>query len=127
MQEEDEADEKAGDGGSDAESGGELPYETRVTGLLHDREAAKKAIEELKGAGFTDRSILVGMQDESEQESFVEETHAQALAEENIPSLPEISSGQVLVMVEAEDRAAEALDILARNHAVTGGVRIPGA
>ena len=33
----------------------------KVTGLLHDREAAKKTIEELKGAGFTDRSILVAM------------------------------------------------------------------
>ena len=30
-------------------------------------------------------------------------------------------------MVEAEERAADALNILSRNHAVTGGVRIPAA
>ena len=40
-------------------------------------------------------------------------------------SLPELSSGRVLIMVEADERAADALNILNRNHAVTGGVRIP--
>ena len=120
---EDELEDEEPDG--DSEGGGELPGETRVTGLFHDREAAKKAIEELKNAGFTDSSILVAMQDESEQDRFVEETHAQAIAAEEISSLPDLSSGQVLVMVEAEERAADALNILNRNHAVTGGVRIP--
>jgi hypothetical protein len=32
---------------------GEIERETGVRGLLHDRDAAKKSIEELKGAGFT--------------------------------------------------------------------------
>ena len=125
--EEDELDDEESDGDSNTEGGGELPRETRVTGLLHDREAAKKAIEELKGAGFTDSSILVVMQDESEQQSFAEETQAHAIAGEEIPSLPDLSSGRVLIMVEAEERAAEALYILNRNHAVTGEVRIPAA
>jgi CBS domain-containing protein len=71
QEEDDEADKEAADGDSDTE--GER-RETRVTGLLHDREAAKKVIDALKGAGFAERSILVGMQDESEQESFVGET-----------------------------------------------------
>jgi Heat induced stress protein YflT len=97
----------------------------KVTGLLHDREAAKKAIEELKGAGFTDRSILVAMHDETEQKSFVEEAHARTLAEDEIPSLPDLSSGQVLIIVEADERASDAVNILSRNNAVTGGVRIP--
>ena len=72
-----EAEKEAADGDSDTEA--EL-LETRVTGLLHDREAAKKVIDALKGAGFTERSIFVGMQFESEQESFVRETQAQAIA-----------------------------------------------
>ena len=125
MQEEDELDDEESDDDSNTEGGGELPSETRVTGLLHDREAAKKAIEELKGAGFTDSSILVAMQDESEQQSFAEETRAQAIAGEEISSLPELGAGRVLIMVEAEERAEDALNILNRNHAVTGGVRIP--
>lgn len=119
-----EVDEEAAEG-IEVEEGDESFRETRVTGLLHDSEAAKKAIQELKGAGFTDSSILVAMQDQAEQESFVEETQAQALLEEDIPSLPDLRTGEVLIMVEAEDRAADALDILNRNHAVTGGVRIP--
>jgi len=127
MQEEDELDNEESDSDSNTEGGGELPRETRVTGLLHDREAAKKAIEELKGAGFTHSSILVVIQDESEQQSFAEETQAQGIAGEEIPSLPDLSSGRVLIVVEAEQRAAEALNILNRNQAVTGGVRIPAA
>ena len=115
------------DGDSTAEGGGEPSRETRVTGLLHDRKAAKKAVTELKNAGFTDSSLLIAMRDESEQQSFVEETQARAMAEEDIPSLPELKSGQVLIMVDAEERAADALNILSRNHAVTGGVRIPAA
>ena len=81
----------------------------KVTGLLHNREAAKKALEELKGAGFTDRSILVAMHDETEQKSFVEEAHAQALAGDEIPSLPDLSPGQVLIIVEADERASDAV------------------
>src|SRR4030095_11887734 len=123
----DELDGEESDDDSNSEEDGELPGETRVTGLLHDREAAKKAIEELKGAGFTIASILVAMEDESEQQNFADETQAQAIAVEEIPSLPDLSSGQVLIMVEAEERAADALNILHRNQAVTGGVRIPGA
>ena len=122
QEEEDEAEKEAADGDSDTNA--EL-LETRVTGLLHDREAAKKVIDALKGAGFTERSIFVGMQDESEQERFVRETQAQTIAGEDIPSLPEFSSGQVLIIVGAGERAADALEILNRNHAITGGVRIP--
>lgn len=128
LKEEDLVEEDADDDGdSAAEGGGELSRETRVTGLLHDRDAAKKAVTELKSAGFTDSSVVIAMQDESEQQSFVDETHAQAIAGEDIPSLPELKSGQVLIMVDAEERAADALNILSRNHAVTGGVRIPAA
>jgi CBS domain-containing protein len=125
--EEDDLNEEAADADSAIEEGDESFRETRVTGLLHDPEAAKKAIQELKGAGFTDTAILVAMQDQAEQESFVEETQAQAILEEDIPSLPDLRTGQVLIMVEAEERAADALDILNRNHAVTGGVRTPAA
>ena len=99
--------------------------ETRVTGLLHDRESAKKVIEELKTAGFMDKSILIAMHDESTQEGFLQETKAQAISEEEIPSLPELASGQILVMVEAEQRVDDAMNILNRHHAITAGVRIP--
>jgi CBS domain-containing protein len=122
--EEDDVDEEAAEA-VEAEEADESFRETRVTGLLHDSEAAKKAIQELKGAGFTDSAILVAMQDQAEQQSFAEETQAQALLEQDIPSLPDLRTGEVLIMVEAEDRAADALDILNRNQAVTGGVRIP--
>ena len=124
MQEEDELDDEESDDDSNT-GASDMLDETRVSGLLRDREAAKKAIEELKGAGFTDRSILFAMQDESEQQSFAEETRAQAIAGEEISSLPELGAGRVLIMVEAEERAEDALNILNRNHAVTGGVRIP--
>ena len=36
------------DGDSTVEGGGGLSHETRVTGILHDREAAKKAIDGIK-------------------------------------------------------------------------------
>jgi CBS domain-containing protein len=111
----------------DDESGGEFLHETRVTGLLHDRESAKHAIEDLKGAGFTDQVILIAMHDESAQESFLRETTAQAISEEEIPSLPELSSGQILIMVEAEERVDDAVNILNRHHAITAGVRVPAA
>ena len=121
----DELDDQAPGGDSISEEGGAQSDETRVTGLLHDREAAKRAVEELKNAGFTGNSILVAMQDENEQESFVAETQAQAMGADEIPSLPDLSTGQVLIMVEAEGRADDAVNILNRNQAVTGGVRIP--
>lgn len=98
--------------------------ETRVTGLLHDREAAKKVIGELKGAGFGEDCILVALREESAQNSFVSETHAQVIPTEDIANLPELDSNQVLIVVDAEDRSNEALNIFNRNHAVTGGVRI---
>jgi hypothetical protein len=98
--------------------------ETRVTGLLHDREAAKKVIGELKGAGFGEDCILVALREESAQKSFVSETHAQVIPTEDIANLPELDSNQVLIVVDAEDRSNEALNIFNRNHAVTGGVRI---
>ena len=44
-----------------------------------------------------------------------------------MPTLPGLRSGRVLIMVEAEERSADALNMLNRNHAVTGGVRIQGA
>ena len=103
----------------------ERGHETRVTGLVENREAAKKAVNELKGAGFTDRSILIAMSDESEQQSLIDEIQTQAVARDEIPSLPELSAGQVLIMIDAADRASEALNILNRNDAVTGGARIP--
>jgi predicted transcriptional regulator len=94
------------DGDSTAEARGELSRETRVTGLLHDREAAKKVVTELKSAGFTDSSVLIAMQDESAQKTFIRETLARAISEEEMPSLPDLSSGQILIMIEAEERAA---------------------
>ena len=41
-----------------------------------------------------------------------------------MPTLPGLRSGRVLIMVEAEERSADALNMLNRNHAVTGRVRI---
>ena len=99
--------------------------ETRVTGLFHDREIAKKAINELNAAGFGSDSIAIAMEDEGEQENFIQETQAQAVPAELIPNLPELPSSAVLVLVEADDRAAAALDVLNRHHAVPGGVRMP--
>lgn len=99
--------------------------ETRVTGILDGIESAKAAIEELKSAGFANRSILVAMSDPSIQESFPEETLARTMSEEEIASLPELKSGQILIMVEAEERVDDALKILNRHHAITAGVRIP--
>ena len=126
MQADGEMDNEADDDDLDVESV-DSSHETRVTGILHDRESAKKAIEQLKDAGFTHESILVAMHDESAQESFLRGTPARAVSEEEIPSLPDLSSGQILIMVEADERADDALSILNRNHAVTAGVRIPAA
>ena len=99
--------------------------ETRVTGLFHDRQAAKKAVDELKTAGFNGDAIAIAMEDEAEQENFIQEVQARAAAPEIIPSLPDLPARTVLVVVEADDRAEEALAILNRHRAVTGGVRVP--
>ena len=99
--------------------------ETRVAGLFHDRPAAKKAIEELKTAGFNGDSIAIAMNDKAEQESFIQELEARTVASEILPNLPELTAGTVVVVVEADERAEEALNVLNRHHAVTGGVRMP--
>jgi hypothetical protein len=67
----------------------------------------------------------LAMHDESAQEGFLRETKAQAISEEEIPSLPELTSGQILVMVEAEQRVDDAVNILNRHNAITAGVRMP--
>jgi CBS domain-containing protein len=113
------------EGNSEVESVSESSLETRVTGIFHNRESAKKAIEELKGAGFTDSAILIAMHDESAQQSFIDETQVQAIAREENPGLPDLNSGQILILVEAEERVDDALEILNRNHAVAAGARIP--
>ena len=64
------------------------------------------------------------MKDEVEQARLVNEARVQLVAEQEIPSLPDLSSGEVLIMVDAEERAENALNILNRNKALTGGVRI---
>lgn len=105
----------------DVESDDGIAHETRVTGILHNHEAAKKVIAELKGAGFTDESIRIAQDSESTQE----ETLGRAISEEDLPSLPDLNSGEILIMVKAEDRIDAALDILNRHHAVAAGVRVP--
>jgi hypothetical protein len=100
---------------------GEIAHETRVTGILHDSEAAKKAIAELKSAGFMDETILIAMDGESAQEKAL----GRAISDEELPSLPNLNSGEILIMVKAGERVDAALDILKRHHAVTAGVRIP--
>jgi hypothetical protein len=98
--------------------------DTRVTGILHDRETAKKAIVELQTAGFTSDVIGIVTGDEAEQESLIHETEASAVPAEFISSLPDLPANGILVMVEAGARAAEAVAILNRYHAVAGGVRV---
>ena len=99
--------------------------ETRVTGIFHDRETAKKAIDELNAAGFMGDSIAVAMGDEGDQENFMQEAQVRAVPSEIVPSLPDLRAGSVLVLVEADDRSAEAIEVLNRYHAVPGGVRMP--
>ncbi len=99
--------------------------ETRVTGLFDDSEQAKEAVEELKDAGFGGDRIAIAMQDSAAQDSFVAETKVHTAAAEEIPSIPELDAGQVLLLVEAADQAALALEIINRNQGITGGVRMP--
>jgi CBS domain-containing protein len=98
--------------------------DTRVTGILHDRETARTAIEELKMAGFTSDLIGIATGDEAEQESLIRETQASAVPAEIMPSFPELPPSGVLIVVDASSRAAEAVEVLNRHHAVTGGVRV---
>jgi CBS domain-containing protein len=99
--------------------------ETKVTGLFQDRKAAKQAIDDLKAAGFTEDTIGIAMDDETKEANFIEETHAQAVPAETIPGLPELPDGAVLVAIHTDARVAEALEVLNRHGAVTGGVRVP--
>ena len=104
---------------------GAMATETRVTGLFGDSEQAKEAVEELKDAGFAEDQITVAMQDSAAQENFSTDTSVHTAAAEEIPSIPELDAGQVLLLVDAADQAALALEIINRNRGVTGGVRIP--
>ena len=99
--------------------------ETRVTGLFADSEHARSAVEELKGAGFAGNQIAVAMQDSAAQENFIAETKVHTAAAEEIPSIPELDAGQVLLLVEAADQASLALEIINRRRGITGGVRMP--
>ena len=99
--------------------------ETRVSGLFEDFEQAKEAVEELIDAGFAGDQIAVAMHDSAAQDSFVAETKVHTAAADEIPSIPELDSGQVLLLVEAADQAALALEIINRNQGITGGVRMP--
>jgi len=99
--------------------------ETRVTGLFDDSQQAKKAVESLIGAGFAGDQIAVAMQDSAAQDSFVANTKIQTAAADEFPSFPELDPGQVLLLIEAADQAALALEIIDRNQGVTGGVRMP--
>ena len=117
-----EPDRRVQDDVSDEDASAELG-ETTVIGLFHDRLTAKQAIDDLKAAAFTSDSIFIAVNDA--QESLVRETGTQALAAELMPNLPELAPGAVLLLVEADDRTAEALDVLNRHQAVPGGVRIP--
>ena len=106
-------------------AGRSLAAETRVTGLFDDSDQARDAVEELKDAGFADYRIAVAMQDRADQDSFIAETNVLTAAVQEIPSLPELDSGQVLLLIDAADQAALALEIINRNQGVTGGVRMP--
>ncbi len=108
-------------------NGGEntMAGETRVTGLFADSEHAKSAVEELKGAGFAGYQIAVAMQDSAAQENFIAETKVHTAAAEEIPSIPELDAGQVLLLVEPADQASLALEIINRRRGITGGVRMP--
>jgi len=113
---------------ADEETGmgdGALATETRVSGLFDNSEHAKEAVEKLKDAGFADDRIAVAMQNSAAQDRFVAETNVHTAAAEEIPSIPKLNFGQVLLLVEAADQAALAVEIINRNRGVTGGVRIP--
>jgi len=97
--------------------------DTRVTGLFKDSEEAKKTVQELKDAGFADR-ILVAMNNSEAQDNFLADTQVLAAPADEIPTLPELDAGQVLVLVDAADSTPMALEIINRHHGITGGVRM---
>jgi CBS domain-containing protein len=99
--------------------------EVRVSGLFDDEEHAREAVEELKEAGFANDRIAIATHDIEAQESFLNDTGVSTAPVEELPNLPELDEGQVLIMVEAEDRATLALEIINRNQGITGGVRLP--
>jgi len=98
--------------------------ETRVTGLFDDSEQAREALEELKDAGFADERIALAMKDDGEQYDLLGETGVRMNPADELANLPDINPGQVLIMVDAEDRVPLALEIINRNHGVPGGVRV---
>ena len=102
-----------------------MAAETRVTGLFLDSEHAKGAVEELKGAGFAGNQIAVAMQDSAAQENFIAETKVHTAAAKEIPSIPQLDGGQVLLLVEAADQTSLALEIINRRRGITGGVPMP--
>lgn len=97
--------------------------DTRVTGLFKDSEEAKKTILELKDAGFADR-ILIAMNNSETQDNFLADMEVFAAPAEEIPTLPELDAGQVLVLVDAAESASMAVEIINRHHGITGGVRM---
>mgnify|MGYP007100013264 CR=1 FL=1 len=99
--------------------------DTRVTGLFGDLEQARKAVNGLKGAGFADDRIAVAMKNSAAQQDFTSETKVHTIPAGEVPSIAELDVGQVLLLVEADDQAALALEIINRNRGVTGGVRMP--
>lgn len=114
------------DDDADSEEG-TLEQTTLVGGIFRDHESAKQAIQELKASGIGDQAILVATNDESVEEDLLNETGTQAIADFEVPSLPELGSGEILVMVEAQQRQEDVLNILNRHGATTAGVRIPEA
>ena len=98
--------------------------ETRVMGLFGGSEQALEAVEELKDAGFADGRIIVAMQDSAAEENFIARTKVHTAAAKEITSIPELDAGQVLLLVEAADQAALALEIIHRNQGVSGGGRM---
>jgi hypothetical protein len=82
----------------------------------------------IKDAGFADERIIVAMNDSDAQVGFLADTRVNVAVSEEILSLPELDAGQVLIMVDAPDLAAMVLEIeiINRDHGVTGGIRMPG-
>jgi CBS domain-containing protein len=116
---------KVADNAIGTEPDDDLAGQTKVMGIFHNRESAKKAIKELDGSGFAANSIFVGMSDESMLEQFLRDTQTQPVSPIEIPSLPSLNSEQILVLLEAADHAQEVLAILNNYDAITGAVRLP--
>jgi len=97
--------------------------DTRVTGLFQDSEEAKKTVLELKDAGFADR-ILVAMNSSEAQDTFFADTKVPAAPADEVPTLPDLGPGQVLVLVDAAGMTPMAVEIINRHHGIAGGVRM---